>query len=102
MTNDKPADILTTIDSQFRELIELINEQRTDPALNKFKEFENFLHRRTPSVFKRRKWWLISAAVLLLSMFIAYVQSSEQFLYDIYFVCLSIFRLLIIKVSDRP
>ena len=100
MTTDKSSDVLTTINNQFRELIELIDEQRTDPAMNKFEQFERFLSRRRSTILQRRKWLVISVAVLFLSVVIAYLQSTDQFLYDLYFVCLAIFRMLIIKVNN--
>ena len=89
---------LKEIDEQLAELIKLIDRERTKEALKKWQNFETFLSRRSPSMFRRRKVPLLAVAFLLLSLLIGYLRSSDESLYEIYFACLAMFRIALLRL----
>jgi len=92
------SDKLNEINKQFEDLIQLIDRERTKEALKKWQIFEIFLSRRHPSFFRRNKIALISIGLIFLSICVFYLRSTEEFLYEIYFVCLALIRIAIVPL----
>jgi len=92
---NEQTDILNNINSQFKELIELIEKEK-DYSFS-MKVFDKL--KKKKNNFKT-KWFIISL-LFLLSISIYFILSNDELIYNIYFVLLSFIRLILIKVRRR-
>jgi hypothetical protein len=89
---NEQTDILNNINSQFKELIELIEKEK-DHSFS-MKVFDKLKKKKNNS---KTKWSIISL-LFLLSISIYFILSNDELIYNIYFVLLSFIRLILIKV----
>lgn len=86
-------DILNNINDQFQELIELIaKDKKSSFSMKAFDQLK-----KKPN--KRINKWSILGFLTVLSIVLYLILSNEKLSYDIYFVFLSFFRIIIIKVN---
>ena len=90
---DKQTDILNNINHQFKELIDLI-EQEKDFSFS-MKCFDSL---KAKEMISTRKWFILSLFILFASVLIYFILLNDELTYNIYFLCLSFIRLILINV----
>ncbi|UJR08416.1 hypothetical protein I4U23_012686 [Adineta vaga] len=92
MTKENQEDILKNINEQIGELLELIEKEANASFSTKF-----FNELKEKKHFFKQKWFII-CLLLFISLSICWIYSSDEFIYNIYFLFLSFIRLILIKI----